>query len=56
MAVWVLSLSTTELISRSLTPVFDLDGIRSLVGFGNPVGTPSPFSALPPSVITRGYT
>ena len=36
--VWVLSLSTTGLISRSLTPALELDGIRSLIGFGNPVG------------------
>jgi hypothetical protein len=35
--VWALSLSTTELISRSLTPAIRDNGIRSLVGFGNPV-------------------
>jgi hypothetical protein len=45
-----------ELISHSLTPALELDGIRSLKGGGNPVGTPSPVSALPPSVIMRGYT
>ena len=33
-----------------------LDGIRSLIGFGTPVRGPSPFSALPPSANTRGYT
>ena len=33
--VWAVSLSTTELISRSLTPVVKESGIRSLVGFGN---------------------
>ena len=38
MAVWVLSLSTTELIPRSLTPVVNIGGIRSLIGFGNLVG------------------
>ena len=27
-----------ELISHSLTPALELDGIRSLIGFGNPVG------------------
>ena len=27
-----------ELISHSLTPTLELDGIRSLRGFGNPVG------------------
>ena len=36
--VWVLSLSTMELISHSLTPVLELDGIRSLKRVGNPVG------------------
>ena len=36
--VWAVSLSTTELISRSLTPVIEVTGIRSLVGFGNLVG------------------
>jgi hypothetical protein len=36
--VWAVSLSTTELISRSLTPVAVVTGIRSLIGFGNLVG------------------
>ena len=36
--VWVLSLSTTDLVTRSLTALFLLVGIRSLIGFGNPVG------------------
>ena len=27
-----------ELISHSLTPAIELDGIRSLLRFGNPVG------------------
>jgi hypothetical protein len=35
--IWVVSLSTTELISRGLTPAIQDNGIRSLVGFGNPV-------------------
>ena len=35
--VWALSLLTTELISRSLTPSHHLYGILSLIGFGNPV-------------------
>ena len=35
--VWVVSLSTMELISHSLTPAIQDNGIRSLVGFGNPV-------------------
>ena len=33
--VWALSLLTTELSSRSLTPEFPLYGIRSLIEFGN---------------------
>ena len=36
--VWAVSLSTTDLITRSLTPVIEVTGIRSLVGFGNLVG------------------
>ena len=32
--VWVVSLSTTKLISRSLTAKLTLAGIRSLIGFG----------------------
>ena len=35
--VWVVSLSTAELSSRGLTPAIRLNGIRSLVRFGNPV-------------------
>ena len=38
MAVWAVALSTTKLISRSLTPMITVDGIRSLVRFGNLVG------------------
>ena len=45
--VWALSLSTTDLITRSLTPNEQIFGIRSLIGFGNRKA-PSPFSALPP--------
>ena len=33
--VWALSLSTTELSSRSLTPEFSIYGIRSLIDVGN---------------------
>ena len=36
--VWVVSLSATELIPRSLTPVLKINGIRSLIGFGRLVG------------------
>jgi hypothetical protein len=46
--VWAVSLLTTELISRSLTPKQHLNGIQSLIGFGNVDNAPSPVSALPP--------
>jgi hypothetical protein len=36
--IWAVSLSTTNLIARSLTPMIEVAGIRSLVGFGNLVG------------------
>ena len=36
--IWVLSLSSVELISDRLTPGEHTDGIRSLVRFGNLVG------------------
>ena len=45
--VWAVSLLTTELISRSLTPGHHLCGILSLIDFGN-LSTPRSFSALPP--------
>ncbi len=37
--VWVVSLSTIELIPYSLTPVAVVTGIWSLIGFGNLVGS-----------------
>lgn len=36
--VWAVSLSTTELIPRSLTAALSLTGIRSLVNVSNRVG------------------
>ena len=36
--VWAVSLSTTKLIPRSLTPMLLSYGIRSLSEFGNLVG------------------
>jgi hypothetical protein len=36
--VWVVSLLDTKLIPRGLTPAHHVNGIRSLVGFGNLVG------------------
>ena len=38
-----------RLISHCLTPIKQLSGIQSLIGFGN-LSTPSPFSALPPVI------
>ena len=38
-----------RLISHCLTPVNQLSGILSLIGFSN-LSTPSPFSALPPVI------
>ena len=39
-----------RLISHGLTPIHQLSGIQSLIGFGN-LSAPSPFSALPPVII-----
>ena len=36
--IWAVSLSTTNLIARSLTAVLSLTGIRSLADFGKLVG------------------
>ena len=36
--IWAVSLSTTNLIARSLTAALSLTGIRSLVDFGKLVG------------------
>ena len=47
--VWVVSLSTMELIPHSLTPSAQWNGISGLIGFGR-LTPPSPFSALPPSL------
>jgi hypothetical protein len=33
--VWVVSLSDAKLIPRALTPIQHVNGIRSLIGFGN---------------------
>ena len=38
-----------KLISHSLTPINQLSGIQSLIGFGS-LSTPRPFSALPPVI------
>ena len=34
--VWVVSLSTLDLSTQSLSPVISLTGIRSLIEFGTP--------------------
>ena len=36
--VWAVALSATKLIPRSLIPMIQTDGIRSLIGFGSLVG------------------
>ena len=36
--IWAISLSTAELISRSLTPAIEVIGIQSLIGVGSLVG------------------
>ena len=45
--VWAVSLSTMKLSPHRLTAVRKSAAIRSLIGFGNEVIAPSPFSALP---------
>ena len=47
LTIWALSLLTTELSSRSLTPEYSNYGIRSLIEFGNLVW-PLPHSVLYP--------
>ena len=48
MVVWAVSLSTTELIPRSLTATLSLTGIRSLANVSNLVRPISYPVALPP--------
>jgi hypothetical protein len=54
--VWAVSLSTTELIPRSLTAALSLTGIRSLADFGKLVGPLDHPVALPPVRNTRRCT
>ena len=54
--VWAVSLSTTELIPRSLTPALSLTGIRSLANVSNLVGPISHPVALPPVRNTQRCT
>src|SRR5918912_1420685 len=54
--VWAVSLSTTELIPRSLTAALSLTGIRSLADFGKLVGPLGHPVALPPARNARRCT
>ena len=54
--IWVVSLSTTELIPRSLTAALSLTGIRSLADFGKLVGPLGHPVALPPARNARRCT
>src|ERR671938_387905 len=54
--VWAVSLSTTELIPRSLTAALSLTGIRSLADFGKLVGPLDHPVALPPARNTQRCT
>ena len=54
--VWAVSLSTTELIPRSLTPLLWNRGIQSLPDFGNLVGPLGQTVALQPRLNAEGYT
>src|SRR5205814_8881859 len=47
--VWVVCLSTLKPSPRGLTAAVSPCPIRRLVGFGNGLAAPSPFSALPAS-------
>jgi len=51
MAVWAVSLLSTDLSTHRLSAALILVVIRSLVGFGKALGPPSPSSALPSTVI-----
>ena len=54
--IWVVSLSTTNLIARSLTAALSLTGIRSLADFGKLVGPLDHPVALPPARNARRCT
>ena len=49
--VWVVSLSTTDVSTRRLSPMIKLTGIQSLHRVGKSGCPPSRHSALPPVVI-----
>ena len=54
--IWAVSLSTTNLIARSLTAALSLTGIRSLADFGKLVGPLDHPVALPPGRNARRCT
>jgi hypothetical protein len=54
--VWVVSLSATKLIPRCLTPVEQLYGIQSLIGFSNLVRPLAHSVLYLRQSIARGYT
>lgn len=51
--IWVVPLATTELCSRSLTPVLKYFGIRSLIEIPEPKPNGISFRALPPKKINE---
>ena len=56
MAVWVVSLLTTDVSTHGLSPADGKYGIQSLVRFGKTVCPPSLSSALPPYALLQGTT
>ena len=52
--VWVVPLSVAKLIPRALTPEVHVNGIQSLKGFGNLVGSLAQSVLYPRHTITRG--
>src|SRR5690625_7329527 len=54
--IWAVSLSTTELIPRSLTAALHSTGNRSLSDLSNPVRPISQTVALPPESTTQRCT
>ena len=54
--VWALSLLSSDLITPGLTPGITINGIRSLIGFGNLVGPLAHSVLYLRDRINRGYT
>jgi hypothetical protein len=53
--VWAVSLSTTDLSTRSLTPGKHIQGIRGLIGFGTTCVALAHSVPYPPATIPRLY-